>query len=818
MEYIEGETLSERLQKGPLAIGDLLRYSIQIADALDKAHRKGIIHRDLKPGNIILTKSGVKVLDFGLAKIAEQKPAAGVSQRATEHQLTREGTILGTIQYMAPEQLEAKETDARTDIFAFGAVMYEMATGKKAFEGSSQASLIAAILKEEPKPLSQIQPLTPPILERLVKTCLAKDPEDRWQSAQDISNELRWISESSGSQTAVSIASAMPKLKSGRMGWIVAGALAVALIAGSLWTGSRFFGKQASETSEIRFWIPPSPGATLEGTLLGIPDFAVSHDGKHLVYSASDSAGNPKLWLRPLAAFNAQPIRGTENAEIAFWSPDDQQIAFNSEDSLKKLALTGGAPQRICSVPEAFNGGVWLVDGTIIFGLDDSGLMRVSANGGQPQPLTTLDPVREERAHTYPVLLPDGRHFLYTIDSNKAEERAVYMGSLDSKDTFRIVDSRYKVNYIEPGFLLFLRGASLVAQRLQMDPPKLVGDPVQVADDLSVNSAVSNAPFTSSLNGTILYRGGDTGAKTQLAWFDRNGKPLGAVGSVESDVSVTLSPDGTRAAVASETGPSFRSATGEASVNIWVIDLARSVRTRITFDPSISDENPTWSPDGRFLTFASHRKSDRAEVFKKSSSGEGKDQLVYSGDGNEHPIDWSPDGKFLLSHSNGNRMDLVALPLSSGVSKPIPFVSTSLDDAQGQFSPDGRWVAYTSVESGRNEVYVRPFPNGDGKWQISPAGGSEPRWRSDGKELFYLTPDGTLMSVTVKTGSTLEASPPAVLFKTGTLPIDTGAWGGAAQYDVSNDGSRFLINTIVVPPTPPNLYVIVNWKPPASQK
>jgi len=819
MEYIEGETLSERLQKGPLPIADLLRYSIQIADALDKAHKKGIIHRDLKPGNIILTKSGVKVLDFGLAKIAEQKPVAGVSQLATERrELTKEGTILGTIQYMAPEQLEAKETDARTDIFAFGAVMYEMATGKKAFEGSSQASLIAAILKEEPKPLSQVQPLSPPILERLVKTCLAKDPEDRWQSAHDISNELCWIAESGGSETAVSIATAMPKLKSGHLRWIVAGALAFALIAVSFWAGSRFIGKQTSEIGEIRFWIPTSREANASAAVRGAPDFAVSHDGKQLVYLVIDSTGRGLLWLRPLGSFKDQPISGTVNAEIPFWSPDDQQLAFYSEGFLKKVTLGGGTPQVICKVAGDFFGGAWLPDGTIVFASAGSGLQRVSAGGGQPQPLTTLNPERKELVHTYPVFLPDGRHFLYSTDSDKAEERAVYLGSVDSKETVRILDSRYKVNYMEPGYLLFVRGNSLVAQRLQLDPPKLVDDPIPVADELFGNAAVSNAPFTSSLNGTILYRGGDQWAKTQLAWFDRNGKNLETVGSVESDVSVTLSPDGTRAAVGGTMGSNFRSGTGEASVNIWVIDLARDIRTRVTFDPNISDENPTWSPDGRFLAFASHRTADRAEIFKIGSAAEGKDQPLYSGNGNEHPIDWSPDGKFLLLHGNGNSTDLFSLPVSGGESKPTTFVSTAVDDAQGQFSPDGRWVAYTSVESGRNEVYVRPFPNGDGKWQISPAGGSEPRWRGDGTELFYLAPDGTLMAVSVSAGPSFEATPPVALFKTGTLPIDLGAWGGAAQYDVTNDGSRFLINTIVVPPTPPNLYVIVNWKPPAPQQ
>jgi serine/threonine protein kinase len=821
MEYIEGETLSSRLQKGPLPVTDLLRYSIQIADALDKAHKKGIVHRDLKPGNIILTKSGVKVLDFGLAKMADQKPASDVSQLATaQKELTKEGMILGTIQYMAPEQLEGRECDARTDIFAFGAVMYEMATAKKAFEGNSQASLIAAILKEEPKPITQSQPLSPPILDRLIKTCLAKDPEDRWQNAHDISNELRWMAESSASTvtSAIGPTPARSPHKLMNLGWIVAAALALMMIAGFIWMNPRYDTKAKSESGEVRFLIPSSNDLDLGGFLAGVPDFAVSHDGKRLIFTGRDSVGRIAIYLRTLDSLDARPIPNTENAEIPFWSPDDQKIAFSADGKLKVVNLNGGADQVLCDVPTTFYGGTWLQDGTIVYGQEYSGLMRVSENGGKSEPFTVLDSQRGERIHSYPVFLPDGRHFVFSADSNKSEDRTLYVSSIDSKEKSRLLNTRYKVNYLDPGYLLFLRGTSLWAQRLQMDPPKMLGDPVLVASGISPNAAVSNAPFTASANGTILYRGGDVWAKTQLAWFDRQGKTLATVGSIESDVSVTLSPDGTHAAVGGIAGNDFRSATGEPSINLWNIDLSRGIRTRVTVNPNISDENPTWSPDGRYLAFASHRESDRAEIFKKAASGAGQEQIVFSGAGNEHPIDWSSDGKFILVQFNGNQLDIAAVPVSGSNEKPIPYITSSTDDGQAQFSPDGRWVAYTSGESGRSEVYIRPFPNGDTKWQISSDGGSEPRWRGDGKELFYLTPDGTLMAVGLKTSTSFEAAPPVTLFKTKTLPIPLGAWGGAAQYDVSNDGSRFLINTIVVPSTPSNLYVIVNWNPPAEKK
>jgi serine/threonine protein kinase len=814
MEFIDGETLGSRLKKGPLSTTEVLRYSIQIADALDRAHKKGVIHRDLKPGNIMLTKSGVKLLDFGLAKITSAKPVAEVSQLVTHQQeLTGQGMILGTLQYMAPEQLEGKETDARTDIFAFGTVVYEMATGKKAFEGTSQASLIAAILKEQPKPFSQIQPLAPPSLERLVKTCLEKDPEDRWQSIHDVSSELRWISESSA-QSVTTPARKTEVTKSSRTAWIVASILALLLGGYLVWTN---FHKQNVRSSEVRFMIPPDVGTKVSGTIFqGIPEFSILHDGTKLAYVVTDSTGKTQLWLRSITSLTAQPIQGTEEAVGSFFAPDDQQIAFVSDGALKKTTLSGGTPQIICKIRGGFLGGVWLSDGTIFFGSESSGLSRVSSNGGDPEPVTTLNKERGEITHSYPTFLPDGKRYLFTVDSTKLEFSGVYLGSLGSDKIVRIVSSDYKANYLDPGYLLFLRGTTLYAQRLELDPPKLTGDLITIADQLSVSSAANNAPFTASFNGTILYRGGGSWAKTQLGWFDRNGKLIQKIGGVGSDISVRLSPDSKQAAVASTTGPTFKSGAGEESVNIWVIDLTRDVRTRITFDPVTSDENPIWSPDGRLLAFASHRNTDRASIYQRPSSGEGQDRAVISDvTANPHPESWSPDGKNLLVHYNGKRMDIGRVWLQDSEPKVIPYVTSLADDVQAEFSPNGRWVAFTSVESGQNEVYVRPFPQGDGKWQISSNGGSEPKWRGDGKELFYLTPDGTMMAVPVTSEPTFSAALPITLFKTGTLPIDIGAWGAAGEYDVSKDGKKFIINTIVTQPTPANLYVIVNWKPPS---
>ncbi|MCI0606303.1 protein kinase [bacterium] len=818
MEFIEGETLSSRLKNGSLPRQDLLRYGIQIADALDKAHRQGIVHRDLKPGNIILTKSGAKLLDFGLAKLrSESKSRPDVSTLPTEHRdLTQEGMVLGTFQYMAPEQLEGKDADHRTDIFALGAVLYEMATGKKAFEGKSQASLIAAILKEEPKPISELQPLTPPILERLIKNCLAKDPEDRWQSAHDISKELRWISEGSDTTQLTSVASVSSTKGRNRAslpGWIVAAGLLLAL-SGLLLLFYPKWLEKPRKAVETQFSIDPEPGSTFLLANQADPDFAISPDGTKLVYLVASANQKDQLWLRSLSSVSTQPIAGTESARMPFWSPDAENIAFASGTRLVKVPLSGGTPQVICDLHGEFRGGDWLPDGTILFATMNNGLQRVSSEGGEPKLVTQLDTTEKGIGHSWPAMLPDNKHFLFLNDFSDPTKRAIYVGSLDSKEPVRLMKTQFMAQYLDPGYLLYIQAGSLVAQKLEMDPPRLTGDPIRIVDpELPINVLRGAAPITSSLNGTIAFRVSGIFQKTQLYWFDRNGKNLGTVGPVGSYVSLNLSPDGKRAAITalSEIGRSIGRA--EVPVNIWVIDLVRGVQTRVTFDPSTSDENPTWSPDGRWLTFASHRNAEQAKIYRKPATGEGQEQSVWLGTGNEHPIDWSPDGKYLLVHSAGNYsdLDLMYLVMSEPPEKKA-FLNGSGQEVQGQFSPGGNWVAYTSEESGRQEVYVRRFPSGEAKWQIS-SGGGEPRWRSDGKELFYISLDGKMMSVAIKPGDNFEASPPVPLFSTNLGVLDPDFYGGSQRYDVTADGSRFLVNTVVVAGTPPSMHIITNWTP-----
>ena len=818
MEYLEGETLATRLQNGPLSRSDLLRSSIQIADALDKAHKHGIVHRDLKPGNIILTKGGAKLLDFGLAKLqSELKTVPEVSSLPTEHrELTQPGSVLGTFQYMAPEQLEGKDVDARTDIFAFGAVMYEMATGKKAFEGKSQASLIAAILKEEPQPVSHLQPLTPLLLDRLISTCLAKDPDDRWQSAHDISNQLRWIAESSGSQitrTAVA-APSRSALDSRYAGWIVAALLLIAGVAAAMLLLPRL--KTRTQQAIQTHFLINSPENLIGGSNLADPDFAVSPDGTKLVYVLSDITGKKQLHLRPFAEDASQPIPGTDGAQLPFWSPDGQQIAFVSESRIKRIPIGGGNAQMICDVKAEMRGGVWLNDGTILFSVIGSPLYRVSAEGGEPKPFTELDVAANERGHYWPVALPDSNHFLFLADKKDPAARAVYLASLDSKERTELLKTPFTARYIDPGYLLYLEANTLMAKRLELDPPRLTGDAVRVADRLFGNMIRGVSPYNSSARGVIAYCSFGSIYKTQLTWFSRTGKQLQTVGPVSSDVSVNLSPDEKRAAIASVSEIGRSAGRAEIPVNIWVVDLARGVRTRLTFDPSTSDENPTWSPDGRTLVFASHAKSANANIYQKSATGDGPAQPVLTGTGNEHPIDWSPDGKFLLLHTDQgfeSTLDMLLLPLT-GDRKIRPFHATEFREGQGRISPDGKWVAYTSGESGRLEVYVKSFTGGAGKWQVSSAGGAEPRWRKDGKELFYVALDGMIMAVELRAGGSIDVLQPTPLFDTHLPPSDLNHYGGTARYDVSHDGMRFLINSVVVPATPPTLNVITNWNPP----
>ena len=823
MELLEGETLSDRLSRGPLPLEQTLRFGVEIADALDKAHRQGIVHRDLKPGNVMLTKSGVKLLDFGLAKVmVPATQQSSLTALPTQQGLTQEGTILGTFQYMAPEQLEGKEADARTDIFAFGAVLFEMATGNKAFSGATQASLIGAILHTEPPPISSLQNLFPRSLDRVVKTCLAKDPDDRWQSAHDVAGELKWIGANSADADASAALPGRRRSRLDRAGWFLAGALALVLAAGAALVGPRLReGPRAN--AEARFSLQPPPGTTFSVSAADT-DFAISPDQRQVVFAVvgevgrSSSTGEAsQLCVRGLSSIAARVLPGTDGARYPFWSPDGKFVGFIADRRLKKVALAGGSPQVLAEASGEVRGATWRPDGSIFFGGVGRGLMRVPEDGGAPTVYLPLDAPRDEFANGWPAFLPDGRHFVYESATRDPAQRGLYLYSVDSKRRTRLLETLFRGAWVEPGYLLFMRGATLMAQKLALDPPRLTGDPLVVADGLPVNPVPGNAPFTAA-GSTIAYRAGGSAPTTQLTWFDRAGKPLGVAGPEGADISVSLSPDGTRAAVARVNDPT-QPLGGEPTVNVWVVDLVRGIPTRITLDPANGDENPTWSPDGRRLAYASHIRGARAEVFLKDANGSGASEQLTHTDASTHPIDWSRDGRFLLLQaiSNAGVTGLNYVPLA-GKAEMRPFVETEFPAAQGQFSPDSRFVAYSSGESGRPEVYVRPFPEGAEKWQVSSAGGASPRFRRDGRELYYVAPDGTLMAVAVALSPRFEAAPPVALFKTTITPTNYNFYGGAAPYDVSGDGTRFLVNAIARPGTTPSLNLILNWAPPSAAK
>ncbi len=798
MEYLEGETLAARLSKGPLPVAEALRHGIEISSALEQAHRHGVIHRDLKPGNVMLTKTGAKLLDFGLAKLREPPVApTGASAMPTQTMpVTAEGTIVGTLQYMAPEQLEGKEADARTDIFACGAVLFEMVTGRKAFEGQSQASLISAVMTTEPPAVSALQPLSPPALDHVIRKCLAKDPEERWQSAHDLAGELKWIEEG-GSQAGIPVAVATRRARRERVGWIAAAALLLAVVT-AFALGVVRLRQAPPQQTEVRFTVPPPEDVTFRWADVPV----VSPDGKRIVFGGQSADRKNPLWVRPLNSLAAQMLPGTEGGHLPFWSPDSRSIAFFVGRQLKKIDPSGGPPQTLCELPGTGSGGTWNRDGVIIAGtFGQTPLYQVPAAGGQPKPVTALDASRQERGHRYPCFLQDGSHFLYLAQSARAENTGIYVGSLDSRPPRRLLAADSNVTFAAPGYVLFAQGQTLMAQPLDTRQFRVAGESFPVAEQLLLFSgSVTGGAFSVSESGVLCYRQGSL-ISTQFAWFDRAGTRLGTLGETGLYANPALSPDEKRLATDRLDPQTNRR-------DIWVFDLARGTSTRLTFDPS-EDFNSLWSPDGQRIAFTSERKGVR-DIYHKLASGAGEDDLLFESGEGKSIEDWTRDGRFIIFNAPyGSNPDVWALPVSPGASqtdrKPVLVVSGPGSQTAAQVSPDGRWIAYESDESGRYEVYVQSFPASGGKWQISTAGGAEPRWRGDSKELFYVA-RGKLMAVEVKTGaSTFEAGIPRTLF---APPLASDQRRN--RYVVTADGKRFLVRTPVGETSMP-ITVVMNW-------
>jgi Tol biopolymer transport system component len=795
MELIEGESLAERLVKGPLPAEQVLRYSVQIADALDKAHRAGIVHRDLKPANIMLTKSGTKLLDFGLASVM----AGTVEDEAeTQNLLTTPGTIMGTIPYMSPEQVRGEVLDGRSDIFSFGVVLYEILTGKKAFTGKSQASLIGAILHTEPVAISTIQPMAPPALDRVVKRCLAKDPDDRWQSARDLTMELTWISEA-GSQAGVPAPVVAHRKNRERLAWIAAGVLFVAAVMIAI---PYLFHQAPVPPSLQKFTVAPPEKLIVDESL------AVSPDGKRLAFTGTDESGKTLIWIRALDILSPQPLPGTEGARLPFWSPDSRYLGFFADSKLKKIEVSGGASQTLADASIEPRGATWSSDGTILFSPGTlSPIFRVSTTSGSASAVTEIDTSRSEVSHRWPCFLPDGRHFIYFARGRKKENQALFVGSVDSKDRKLLLNVESSVAYAPPdspsgqGHLLFMRDSTLMAQSFDAEKRELSGEPYAIAEDVMHYGEIGPSAlgiFSVSMNGVLCYQTGNR-AVSQLTWLDRSGKQLGQAGPPGLYNEPALSADGQRVALNSDT---------RELGDIWILELARGTFTRFTFDPN-TDERPVWSPDGSRVVFASNR-SGIDSLYQKLASGAGGDELLLSKDHGVRADDWSKDGRFLLYEETraGAFSDLWILPMT-GDRKPFPFLETEFEETHAQFSPDGHWIVYVSNESQRSEVYVQSFPSSGGKWQISVGGGDQPQWRRDGKEIFYLAPNRKLMAVSVTTGTSFQQGAPVPLVQ--TRVARSNATGVRNNYVAAADGQRFLVNNLSVDSASQPITVAINW-------
>ncbi|HYR46096.1 MAG TPA: hypothetical protein VER78_03740, partial [Thermoanaerobaculia bacterium] len=673
------------------------------------------------------------------------------------------------------------------------------ATAKKAFEGKSQASLIASILTSEPAPVSTIQPMTPPALDRVVRTCLAKDPEDRWQSAGDIAKELKWIAEGSAAGVAAPVLARRRSRE--RVAWILAIlfgiGLAVTLPLSVLWRP-----RGASEGHNLKLSILPPEKAAFQPGMI-----AISPDGIRLAFSAATAEGKNFLWIRPLDALEAKPLPGTDGAYSPFWSPDGRFIAFFAGGKLKKIEVSGGPPQSLCDVLSG-RGGTWSREGVIVFTpAPGERLFRVSAAGGPATPVTTLDSSRQENSHRWPVFLPDGRHFLYFARSRQKENRAIYVGSIDSKETRPLMSGNSNVLFApssagtSEGYLLFEREGFLMARRFDAATLRLEGDPLTVAERVRGSDPLTAANFTVSQTGVLAYGRGTQIGYRQLVWIDRSGKLLGSIGPPGIYVDVNLSPDGKRAAL-----DTVNIEVGGREVAL--MDLTRGVMSRLT-PGETADWSPVWSPDGSRIAFGVNQTATTWDLYQKPSSGAGKEELLLKSDSPKVPEDWSPDGRFLLYTviQHASKREIWVLPLS-GDRKGLPVLQTPFDEFLPNFSPDGRWIVYVSDESGRPEVYVQTFPISSAKWRVSTNGGSHPRWRRDGKEIFYFAPEGRLMAVPVTAGAAFEAGAPRMLFETGMVlsPLNE-----RHRFCVAADGERFLLLRNVEEQNAQPLTVVFNW-------
>ncbi|MDQ2950228.1 MAG: protein kinase [Acidobacteriota bacterium] len=782
MECLEGETLAERLTKGPLPLEQTLRYAIQIAAALDRAHRQGVVHRDLKPANVMLTKDGVKVLDFGLAKLDSEQASPEDTTRSMA--LTAQGMIMGTLQYMAPEQLEGKPADARSDIFALGTVLYEMTAGRKAFEGGSQASVISAILSSDPPGISTLQPGTPPALEHVVKRCLSKDADLRWQTARDVMLELQWVAQAAPQPRAV--VATVPGWQKYRTG--LAWSAALLMLGAVVWLAESRFGKSPQPVHVLRMPMLPPPDSSFVS-----PDLSVSPDGTRLAFVAAGQDGKTALWVRALSASNAQQLNGTEGARCPFWSADSRRIGFFAKGKLRTVDVGSGAVEILSDAQPSRAGGIsgaWNSSGTIVFAASVAGpLYRISSSGGAAEPVTRIRQGSGQN-HLYPFFLPDGKHFLYTVELSTPEDpqpNGLYVGSLDMSAP-KLISAELAGNVVfASGCLIYIRARTLLAQPFDPDRFEITGPPVPVAEGMET-ATFPWAGFSASQNGVLVFQSVDD-LSTRLAWFDEGGKELGQL--TEAGYKFPrFSPDGRSLAVSSDDAHD-----GKYCVRVY--DLARGISTRLT-DGS-RDICPVWSPDGKHITYASSD-AKGAYIYDIPADGSGHPQLRFKRAAMIVPNDWSRDGDHLVFMDFGKTRPELAI-YSAHDSSVTPFAPES----EAQFSPDGKWIAWCGPRGYLpGEIYVQPFPGPGGRLQVSTTGGGQPRWSRDGKQIFYMTADKKLMAVSFDSRK-MAASTPRALFQTRIVASAYDFF----QYDVALDG-RFLINSLPASYAP-HLTLLTGW-------
>jgi len=788
MECVEGETLAQRLEKGALPVEQVLKFGAHIADALDKAHRGGITHRDLKPGNIMLTQTGAKLLDFGLAKPLVLASTATLTAAATQNTpVTAEGTIVGTFQYMSPEQIEGKDLDGRSDIFSLGSVLYEMVTGRRAFPGKSNLSVASAILEKDPAPIIALKPLTPPVLDHAIRRCLAKDPEERWQTARDLQLELKWMAEG-GSQSSATIPPAPLRRTRERLAW-AAGAGVFALIALALGIG--FVSRTPKQPQPMRLTAEIGADANLYSSQG--PSAILSPDGSRLAFLATDANQKRRVYIRSLDQTQATALSGTENARNHFFSPDGQSLGFFADGKLKKISVQGDTATILCDAPDD-RGGSWGEDGSIVFTPTfGSPLFSIPSAGGTAKTLTTLDTDTGEVSHRWPQVLAGGKFILFTSSAitGNYENADIVLYSVAARKKKILHQGGFYARYLPSGRVVYMHEGSLLTIPVDLNRMETTGQPVRVLENVATNNGTGGAQFAFSQTGNLVYLSGGTVLRDMyLDWMDRQGNFTHLRRIPAQYFTPVFSPDGKRLAFAMPDG---------GRNDVWVYAWESETLTRLTFDGE-SNSNPAWTPDGRRVTYSTIEKGTQSNLYWKRADGGGEVLQLTNSKNAKNPFSWRPDGKVLAfaQLNPQTRWDIMTLSVqgneSSGwkVEEPKSFLNGAYDELDPAFSPDGRWVAYYSNESGGFEVYVRPFPGPGGKWQISTGGGMTPRWSANGRELFYHTLDNRLMVAEyTSSGDSFTAAGPRLW-----SPGQFTARGPNRNYDVHPDGQRVVVMKI----------------------